>query len=415
MLESKKDIKNVASFQSLLKKNIFLKIWASFSLFQLFYWLFSFEAGWLISQQTDSPSLIASVQLFISLPVLLFTLIAGVFADKFSRRNYLILFNCILLFLCILFYFFNLLFMNVNGLLAFFLFFGCLFAFIMPAFQSFYADVLTPQERPVAVSLHGISFNVMRISSPILGAYLLSLSGTTLLLLLNIGLIFLILALLVIYLRDYDLKKSVSMLQSISLKKQFSIIFNSTKFKKIQLINFCGCLAISLYWSLLPYYARQLGELSGFLNLKVSLASLMSTLGVGCLLAMAIMPKLKKILDEKVLFIIPILLLGLSLILLSQETDFYLAHFGSLLLGCGWGLLTSIVILTTQNLFEIFLRAKAISIMTMVLYAGLSFGSFLWGSLSEYILLNNLLLIVGILNLAFSILLSLYVKIKFKS
>jgi len=139
-------------------------------------WMQIVAQNWLIVSLTNSSPFFLGLDAFLQqLPIILFSLIGGVFADRYDRRRTLILSQCLQ--------------MATSGTLALLMYLhavqiwhvltlsfatGVAQSFGGPAYQSLIPSLVDKKDLPNAVALNSIQFNVARVLGPL--AFALTLS-----------------------------------------------------------------------------------------------------------------------------------------------------------------------------------------------------------------------------------------------
>jgi MFS family permease len=166
------------------------RIFASFSHrnYQLYYighgtsligtWMQVTAEGWLVYQLTNSPLALGLVRFLHAIPVTLFTIPGGAFADRFDKRRILLATQTLSMTLA--FVLFGLVYTERIevwhvGLLGMFL--GFANAFDIPARQSFIIDIVGKKDLMNAIVLNSSMFNGARIVGPALAGLLISFAG----------------------------------------------------------------------------------------------------------------------------------------------------------------------------------------------------------------------------------------------
>jgi MFS family permease len=132
-------------------------------------WMQIVAQNWLIVSLTNSSPLFLGLDAFLQqLPIILFSLIGGVFADRYDRRRTLIASQVVQ--------------MSTSGVLALLMFLdvvqiwhvlalsfvtGCAQSFGGPAYQSLIPSLVDKKDLPNAVALNSIQFNVARVLGPL--------------------------------------------------------------------------------------------------------------------------------------------------------------------------------------------------------------------------------------------------------
>src|SRR5208283_1253224 len=135
-------------------------------------------ATWMMNTLTGSPLLLSLMSTVASLPFFLFTLPAGVLADKVNRQKLVCAINLWLaataLGLAVLGW---LHLLNPYLILVCVFFIGVGFAFNAPAWTSIVPQVVSDIELPSAATLSGLQLNISGIIGPALGGLLVPLAG----------------------------------------------------------------------------------------------------------------------------------------------------------------------------------------------------------------------------------------------
>ena len=132
-------------------------------------WMQIVAQNWLVLSLTNSSFFLGLDAFLQQLPIILFTLVGGVFADRYDRRRTLIVSQVVQ--------------MGTSGALAVLMFFhavqiwhiltlsfitGCAQSFGGPAYQSLIPSLVDKKDLPNAVALNSIQFNVARVLGPLL-------------------------------------------------------------------------------------------------------------------------------------------------------------------------------------------------------------------------------------------------------
>ena len=135
-------------------------------------------AAWLMTSLTSSEGMVALVQTSVTLPIMIFSLTAGVFADNFDRRKIMLwaqAFMCLASVGLAVLAYMGLLTPWV--LLSFTFLIGCGTALNNPSWQASVGDLVTKEELPSAVSVNSIGFNMMRSVGPAAGGAIVAFFG----------------------------------------------------------------------------------------------------------------------------------------------------------------------------------------------------------------------------------------------
>jgi MFS family permease len=142
-------------------------------------WMQKVAQSWLVLEITDSASYLALDAFLGELPILLFTLIGGVVADRRDRRRLLLASQVVQMISA-----FALAILVVGGwvhiwhVLALSFLSGCAQAFGGPAYQSLVPSLVHKEHLPNAVALNSIQFTIARVIGPLLAGVTLHTLGS---------------------------------------------------------------------------------------------------------------------------------------------------------------------------------------------------------------------------------------------
>lgn len=138
----------------------------------------SVGAAWLMATLSQSQSMVALVQSSVTLPIMIFSLLAGVFADNFDRRRVMLIAQTFMLMVSV-----TLALLAYEGLvspwllLTFTFLIGCGTALHNPSWQASLGDIVSRDELPAAVSVNSMGFNLMRSIGPAAGGLIVAIAG----------------------------------------------------------------------------------------------------------------------------------------------------------------------------------------------------------------------------------------------
>src|SRR5215208_369530 len=148
-------------------------------------WMDQVALNWLVYELTDSAFSLGILNLCRLLPILLFTLIGGVVADRFERRRMLIVTQTVAMILA-----FALAILVSTGIvfrdtqLGFLMVLvvavgrGMMMSFNQPARQSLISDLVPSELLTNAVALNSATLNLTRVIGPVIGGLLIASIGT---------------------------------------------------------------------------------------------------------------------------------------------------------------------------------------------------------------------------------------------
>ena len=187
-----------ASTLAPFRHRIFLAIWTASLISNFGSLIQGVGASWLMTSIAPSADMVALVQAASSLPIMLFSLLAGAAADVWDRRSVMLVAQVAMLLtsaaLSLLAY---LGFLTPWLLLGLTFLLGCGAALYGPAWQSSVGEQVPRHVLPAAVALNSLGFNIARTVGPAIGGIVVAATGAQAAFLLNalsyIGLIIVLL------------------------------------------------------------------------------------------------------------------------------------------------------------------------------------------------------------------------------
>jgi MFS family permease len=138
-------------------------------------WMQSLAANWLVLALTGSATYLGLDAFLQQLPIMLFTLIGGVLADRLDRRRTLLMSQYVqtatAAVLALLVYFG---YVRIWHILALSFVTGCAQAFGGPAYQSLIPSLVDKRDLTNAIALNSIQFNVARMIGPLIAGAVLA-------------------------------------------------------------------------------------------------------------------------------------------------------------------------------------------------------------------------------------------------
>ena len=161
-----------------LRSREFALFWSGQAISQTGTWMQQFAQGWVVTTLAGSALALASVNFAASIPMLILMPFGGVVADRMERRRILLVTQWVMALLAAL--------MGVlihAGRLQLWhvwviaLLLGLATAYDMPAYQSFYPQLVEPEDLPQAIALNQASFHGSRIIGPALASWFVARWG----------------------------------------------------------------------------------------------------------------------------------------------------------------------------------------------------------------------------------------------
>lgn len=360
-------------------------------------WMQSIAQGWLVYLLTKSALSLGVVSFSQFLPVLLFTLLGGVAADRFDRHKVVLCTQTASLLQAALLAALTL--MGIVQLwhviaLAFLL--GTINAFDTPARQSLIHELVTKDDLMNAIALNSTAFNSTRIVGPALAGTLLGALSTWLhsqfaldtstATRIAVGLCFAINALSYVavivglLLMERHPNAPSNDHESVWRSLWAGLDYARRDTRVLALLSLLGVSSIFgfSYMTLMPLYA---GEI-----LKVGpqgYGFLMAAAGLGALSGALILASLGNYQRKGFLLTMGNFVFPVMLLIFAQSKLFVLSLIA--LVGFGWGLITQNALTNTllQTIVPGELRGRILSLYTLMFMGMLPFGSLQMGALAE--------------------------------
>jgi MFS family permease len=272
-----------------LRQRNFRLFWSGQLISVMGAWMQSIGQAWLVLDLTHSPVQLGVVGALQFLPVLLFSLFTGVFADRWPKRRILLLTQSAALLQALALWYLvashSIMLWQIY-VLAFLL--GVTFSLDKPARQAFVVELVGREDLPNAVALNAALDNLARIVGPSLGGVLIAVSGVATLFLLNaVSYLAVILALALIRISELHVQPSVHQVssrgQSVSvwhsLREGLAYLWRTPALLLPMTVVGLGLLFGSNFNVILPLFATEVLDVGapGF-------GALSGALGVGALL-----------------------------------------------------------------------------------------------------------------------------------
>ncbi|MDP2279153.1 MAG: MFS transporter [Nitrospirota bacterium] len=359
-------------------------------------WMQSVAQGWLVYSLTKSPFYLGMVAAASTLPILLFTLIGGIAADRFRKRNLLIATQALSIVPALMLGIFtDTGVITVYQVIFFAFFLGTVNAFDMPARQSFVIEMVGKGHILNAIALNSAAFNGARLIGPVFAGLAIAYMGLPSCFYLNAAsFIPVIIALSMLKAKGDDIRSTQKGFLR-DLAEGFYFIKNQKDiFYMIILIAVFSLFGIP-FTSFLPVFAEEIFNAG-----PTGLGLLVSATGLGALSA-ALMLAFKNDMKDKLRFMS---LSGLcfSLALLCAAFSRVFAISLLLLIMAGWGIVS---FLSTANSFIQLstpdnLRGRVMSVYSFVFLGFTPIGNFLMGIMSERIGTTNTVAAASLVCLA---------------
>ncbi len=337
-------------------------------------------AVWLMTNLTDSPFLIALMQVATSLPIFLFALPAGALADIIDRRWMLMVAQLWMLVAALLLGILTVFGMTTPfTLLALTFLLGLGAAMNAPVWQAAVPEIASREELSEAVALNGIGYNIARVVGPSLGGLAVASMGTAANFFLNalsfLGVI------VVIY--RWKRKPTESALPAERLvgavRAGLRYVGHAPVLQAILIRALGFVLFASSIWALLPIVVKQDLDMG-----SEGYGLLLGCLGTGSLIAAVALPRitLRLSLDRRLVY--SSLMFAAATFALAWSHNLLFLCFMMMVAGFAWLVAIVGINVATQSVAPVWVQARALALYALVTQGGLAIGSTVWGLLATH-------------------------------
>ena len=358
----------------------FAVLWAATVISNIGTWMHDVGAGWLMTELSPSPLVVAAVQAATTLPVFLFALLAGAVADIVDRRRLLIGVNAAMALaatgLAVLVALDQ---VTPAVLLVFTFLLGTGAAFLAPAWQAIVPRLVPRPKLSAAIALNSLGINVSRAIGPALAGFLIVWLGLAAPFALNALSFLAVIAALVWWRPDPGPARRLPpehVGQAIRAGLRYAV--NSGPLRAT-LLRAAGFFAFaSAYWAMLPLVARQV--LDGGPTLY---GTLLASVGGGAVVGALLLPAIKRRLGPDRTVAAGTLGTAVVLAVLALVPSHTAAAAASALAGISWIAVLSSLHVSAQTALPDWVRARGLSIFLTVFFGAMSGGSLLWGQVAS--------------------------------
>lgn len=338
-------------------------------------WMQSVAQGWLVYSLTKSPFYLGLVAASGTLPILLFTLAGGIVADRFRKRNLLLLTQALSIIPAIaLGILTDMRVITVWQVALFAAVLGTVNAFDVPARQSFIVEMVGKAHLTNAIALNSAAFHGARMIGPVVAGIAIASVGLPACFYLNaLSFVAVIIALSKIRAQGGGNEKSISMFQDLLDGLQY-IKRQSAIFQVIILIAIYSLLGMP-FITLLPVFAAEV-----FHKGPEGFGIMVGATGAGALLAALSLAWRDDVEDKTKFMSLSALTFSILLFVFSFMNHFSIAI--AILVFIGWSLVSFFAVANSYIQLSVpdNLRGRAMSVYTFVFLGTAPIGNSLIGT-----------------------------------
>jgi len=363
-------------------------------------WLQDTALAWILKQLTDDPSYLGYNAFLSTSPILIFTLIGGVLADRFDRRRILIASQWLQLTFALTLA--ALAFFKVQNMalvwsaLALSFMTGCVQAFGGPAYQSLVPMLVDKKDLPNAIALNSIQFQLARVVGASVGSFPFTVFADLMIAaavsfgLNSLSFIVVIFALMSLGVRHIP-RPSTGGMRS-QLREGLNFVWRREALRSLTLLAFASTFLGMQVMTFLPVFADDIFRIGakGYFWL-VAISGMGSV--TGALIAAGLgnaTNKGRKALVMQICF-------GAMIIAFSLTRSVLIAYAIIFMAGVFMMILFALIMSLVQLIVSDDMRGRVMSIYMVAFRGGMPLGSLITGLLSKGFPLPRIIFIEGVL------------------
>ncbi len=387
-VEEKKKTPSVAAAGawSAFRHPVFRYLWIATVVSNIGTWMYNAASAWLMTNLNAEPLVVSLVQVANSLPLFLFALPAGAWADMVDKRRFILWLEILTtVFSAVFAVLVTLHVVTPVVLLAFVFLLGSLGAIETPAWQAIVPQLVPPESLTSAVASNSVGVNVSRVLGPALAGVIILAFGIAAPFWLdafsNVGVIGVIL-----WWRSSSRPAHALPPEHLSgaIRAGWRYARNNVKLRATlgRAVGFF--LFASAYGARLPLVTRT--QLHGGPTLY---GVLLGAIGAGAVAGAFALPRLKAKSGADAMVALGATGTALALLLFGLAQQAPLAVLACLLAGLSWIVVLATLNVSAQVALPEWVRGRGLAAYAAVFFGTMSVGSLLWGYLAGRVGLAN--------------------------
>jgi MFS family permease len=390
--KEKPTLRNVESAWTPLTIPAYRSFWIAGLFSNMGTWMHETGAQWLMTSLDPSPEMVAAVRTSMTIPVFCLALPAGVWADRFDRRTWLIATQLLLVTIASVMAALAILeWITPTWLLFLTAAMGMAMILNQPAWQALTPELVPPALIPSAVQAGSVSFNLARSLGPFAAGLLIASFGVGATFLFN-ALSFLgVIAVLLVWRPELESKSNRASPAFVDeLRKGMFVVSNSSNIRNVLLRVTVFALSASILWSLLTLVATQkLGyQERGF-------GFCLGLIGVGAVTGVWFLPTLRAKYSSELIMLVAQFGFALVCIMIGFTQSALLILPGLVLVGMCWMTTMTTLNATAQVYLPRKFRARGMAAYLMAFALGMASGSAIWGWLASVQAISTAFIVAG--------------------
>jgi MFS family permease len=355
-------------------------------------WMQNAASGWLMTELSHDPLMVAMVQAAMALPVFLFGFPAGALADIIDRRRLLLaaqlLTTPFIVGFAALVWFHR---ATPTTLLAVTFVSGTAVALIMPTWQAVLPQLVSRDELPSAVALNSFGVSVGRVVGPALIGTVIAALGMAAPFWLNaVSNILMIVAVLLWRVE----RREAPALPSEHIGRAMLAGLRHARYNlelRAALMRGGGFVPFAAaYWALLPTLSREQigGGMQGY-------GVLLAAIGAGSVAGTFLLPWLRERMNADGLVLTGTVGTAVAMALYAMAHNVPMALAASLLAGLCWITVLATINVAAQASVPGWVRGRGLGVFAKVLFGSITLGSVAWGQVAAAIGSSGTLLVAA--------------------
>jgi MFS family permease len=370
-----------SSAWSPLQNGLFRSLWIATIVSNVGSWMQDVGAGWLMTELSPSPSMVALVEAADSFAIMLLALPAGAVADIVDRRRLLIAIQVYLLLVAGVLGVLTLLELtSAWALLGFTFALGVGAAMMMPAWSAIVPDLVRSDELSAAVALNSVAINASRAVGPAIAGVLVAAVGPWLVFLLNALSYTGIIVALVRWRREH--RKSTLPAERFfsALRVGMRFVLHADALQVVLIRGAAFFIFASATWALFPLVVR--AELRRGPEIY---GLLLTCMGAGAVAGAMLLPLVRAKVSRDALVAGASALYALAALALAYVQNIALLAVAMLATGVAWISILSALQVSAQTTLPPWVRARGLAAFVVILMGGMALGSVMWGQVATKI------------------------------
>jgi MFS family permease len=339
----------------------------------------SVGAAWVMAELTPSQAMVALVQTSVTLPIMAFSLVSGVFADNYDRRRVMLVAQGFMMVMSC-----GLVVTAFAGwltpwlLLGFTFLIGCGTALYNPSWQASMGDIVRREHLPSAVALNSVGFNLMRSVGPAVGGAIVAIGGAAMAFAVNAASY---VALIVALWRwrapepDRHLPREPF---ALAFRAGLRYVAMSPNLLRVILRGFLFGLAAISILALMPLVVRDILQGTAFVY-----GVMLGCFGLGAKGGALANARLRERFRNEVIVRTSFAAFAISALVLALSPFVVLAGAALALAGGAWVLTLSLFNVTVQLSTPRWVVGRAVALYQTGTFGGMALGGWLWGAVSQ--------------------------------